>query len=146
MIFMYRYENMTAEHYDRAELLWSQTEEIELTAGDSMEHLKKYLERNPGMSFVCVDEEKNKIVGTILSGHDGRRGFIYHRAVEKNHRRKGIADKLISMSVNALRKEGIQRCSLMVKRANREAYSFWEANGWRLRTDLDMFSKDFGGK
>jgi len=94
------------------------------------------------MSFICIDNKERRLVGTILCGHDGRRGFIYHLAVLKKHRRKQIASKLISRSLIALKKGGIERCSLMVKETNEEAYSFWEKTGWRRRNDLYMFSKD----
>ena len=94
------------------------------------------------MSFICIDDTSGEIIGTILAGHDGRRGFIYHVAVAKQHRRKGIANELIGLSIRGLKKAGIKRCSLMVRRENKEAYNFWSVNGWRLRTDLDMFSKD----
>jgi ribosomal protein S18 acetylase RimI-like enzyme len=139
---MYKFEEMRIENYDEITDLWSKTEDIELTVGDSKESLHKYLNRNPGMSFVCIDDSTGLMAGTILAGHDGRRGFIYHAAVAKQHRKKGVAKELIRLSTDALRKEGIQRCSLMVHTGNGKACTFWKANGWRQRNELIMFSKD----
>lgn len=137
---MYQFEEMNVGYYDQVCELWKQTEGIELTIGDSKDSLKKYLERNPGMSFVC--SYNGAIIGTILCGHDGRRGFIYHLAVHKDHRNNHLAKLLIERSTKALKKAGIERCSLMVKIDNKEAYRFWEKIGWRSRDDLHMFSMD----
>jgi|SRR4030095_930470 N-acetylglutamate synthase len=139
---MYQFEEMNPGHFEEAKQLWAETEGMELTVGDSKQSLEKYLSRNPAMSFICRDSQNENLLGTILCGHDGRRGFIYHVAVDKNYRRKNIAKQLVDLSLKALKKSGIERCSLMVKTTNNDAYSFWEKMGWRGRTDLFMFSKD----
>jgi ribosomal protein S18 acetylase RimI-like enzyme len=142
--FMYLFEEMKISHYNQACELWKQTKGIDLTVGDSIQGLKKYLERNPGMSFVC--SYNGTIIGTILCGHDGRRGFIYHLAVNKKHRNNHLAKSLIEKSTIALKNAGIERCSLMVKSDNEEAFRFWEKIGWKRRGDLFMFSKDLSSE
>ncbi len=73
------------------------------------------LKRNPGMSFVCIDKEKNKIVGTILCGHDGRRGYICHLSVLDRHHERAIAKTLLKHRFAKLKSVGIEHCIIMVK-------------------------------
>jgi hypothetical protein len=89
-IIMFEYTEMSISHYDDAYKIWQESEGLYLTIGDTNDAVQKYLDRNPGMSFVCIDKEKNCMAGTILCGHDGRRGFIYHLAVRKGYRGRSI--------------------------------------------------------
>ena len=79
----------TVESYEKVLDLWKQCEGIGLSDSDSKENIQLYLDRNPGMSFIA--ELNNQLVGAVLSGHDGRRGYIHHLAVSPNYRRQGIA-------------------------------------------------------
>jgi ribosomal protein S18 acetylase RimI-like enzyme len=99
-----------------------------------------FLERNPGLSFVC--EVEGTLIGTILCGHDGRRGYIYHLAVDDTWRKQGIGSLLTQRSLDALRSCGIVKCHLFVYRNNTEAELFYDRKGWQKRTTLDVFSKD----
>jgi ribosomal protein S18 acetylase RimI-like enzyme len=139
---MLHYPEMNIDHYESALELWKQTEEIILTIGDSKDALNFYLRCNPGLSFVCIDKENNSLVGTILCGHDGRRGFIYHLAVKKEYRNRSISKKLLSLSLAKLKQEGIDRCITMVKDFNESAGKFWQNAGWTERKDLMMYSID----
>ncbi len=136
---------MNIVHYEQAQKLWKQSEEVELTIGDSKDSLNNYLSRNPVMSFVCIDKRSSSLVGTILCGHDGRRGFIYHLAVHKEYRNKSIGKTLIRHSIAALKAAGIERCIIMVKTFNKIGDDFWSKIGWRKRNDLIMYSNDLNG-
>jgi ribosomal protein S18 acetylase RimI-like enzyme len=86
------------------------------------------LERNPGLSCVaCADE---KIIGAVLCGHDGRRGWIYHLAVAPTHRRQQVGKILLEACVNGLRAAGLQRAILLVAGDNPDGHEFWLRNGW----------------
>lgn len=85
---MFEFKEMNINDYENSIELWKQTEGMGFLESDTIESLNFYLQRNPGMSFVCYDDEK--LTGTILGGHDGRRGYIYHLAVDKNYRGKSI--------------------------------------------------------
>lgn len=137
---MLEYIQMLISHYEDAAEVWKESEGLLLTLGDTKESLQKYLERNPGMSFVCIDKEKNRIAGTILCGHDGRRGFIYHLAVRKDYRGNSIGKTLVDISLAKLKEEKIQRCTLFVRTDNLEAEKYWTNLGWNKRTELEMFS------
>lgn len=133
---------MKISMYEELVNLWKNNEGIRLSTGDSKDELDKYLKRNKGMSYVCIDKNKNKIVGSLLCGHDGRRGYIYHLAVSKNCRNKNIGRSLIQKGIVKLKRSGIRRCILMVDVVNESAKNFWLNAGWKRRTDLEMFSLD----
>lgn len=136
---MFEFSEMEIRHYPEANELWKQTEGMGVTT-DTREKNKRYLDRNPGMSFVCLDRSTGILAGTILGGHDGRRGIIYHLATAKEYRGKGIAKKLIGLSTEAMKKEGIERCIIMVLAGNKSGHDFWRKIGWQSREDLCMYS------
>lgn len=130
---------MKISHYKNLIMFWKQCKEIELTIGDSKDSLKNYLKRNPGMSYVCIDKN-GKIIGTILCGHDGRRGFIYHLAVSKKYRNKSIGKTLTDLSLTKLKSAGIKRCMIMVIDENKSGKDYWEKTGWKKRNELILYS------
>jgi len=129
---------MTAEDYAGAYELWSRTEGMGLSEADSEERIKAFLARNPGLSFVAVDD--GRIVGTVLCGHDGRRGYLYHVAVSEPYRNRGIGKRLVAHALQRLRDERIDKCHLFVMRDNALGLAFWSGAGWTRRGDILMFS------
>lgn len=136
----YSLREMTISDYDRILALWQKTPELGLSDADSREGIRAFLERNPGLCFVC--EEGERLIGTILCGHDGRRGYIYHLAVDEPYRKRGIGRQLNRQSLDVVRLRGIVKCHLFVYRDNKEAELFYNNLGWQKRTTLDIFSKD----
>ncbi|MEF2073081.1 GNAT family N-acetyltransferase [Consotaella aegiceratis] len=128
----------TADDYARAFALWETTDGIGLSEADRPTAIASYLERNPRTSFVAIDGDR--LIGTILCGHDGRRGFIYHFAVAASHRRRGIGKALLRAALLALRTEGIDKCHLTVFRSNPDGTAFWRSLHMQERTDLTLFS------
>lgn len=126
--------------FDAVRRLWAATEGLGRGPGDSLEALGRFVRRNPGLSLVAEDEAT--IVGAILCGHDGRRGFIYHLAVAMDHRRRGLAAELVRRGLSGLKAEGLERCLLVVVEGNEPALRFWQRNGWRRRHDLTPLSID----
>jgi N-acetylglutamate synthase len=134
---------MKLEDYEEIYSLWKTTEGIGLhDYCDSKEGIANYLKRNPGLSFVARDNYK--IIGTVLCGHDGRRGYLHHLAVAPGHRRKGIGKTLAETVLEQLRSLGIRKCHLFVFSENDNAQEFWQKIGWKNRTDLKIMSKDIG--
>lgn len=131
---------MKIEDYSQMIHLWSHTEGIGLNEADTEEKIQVFLERNKLLSFVAVS--KDKIVGTIMCGHDGRRGYLYHLAVAAESRKQGIGKKLIEVGVNALKIQGIEKCHLFVIKKNNQGRHFWNRNQWKEREDLIICSKD----
>ena len=131
---------MTIEDYDELFALWKNTPNMGLrTLDDSREGIARFLDRNPATSFAAY--EGGKLVGAILSGHDGRRGYIYHTVVLPAYRGRGIGSALVDSAVAALREEGITRVCLNVMAANEQGKRFWTARGWEHKDFLEFYSK-----
>lgn len=132
---------MTIEDYDELYTLWINTPGMGLnTTDDSREGIEKYLRRNPTTSFVA--ECDGIIVGAIMAGHDGRRGYIHHTVVLPAYRNRGIAKKLVSCAMTALENEGINKVALVAFKENEIGNGFWEKMGFLDRTDLVYRNKN----
>ena len=101
---------------------------------DSPEGIGRYLARNPETCFVAL--ETDQIVGAILAGHDGRRGYIYHTAVSPSQQKHGIGTLLVNAALDALRGEGITKTALVAFARNKDGNAFWEKMGFTVRDDL----------
>ncbi|HOB09566.1 MAG: GNAT family N-acetyltransferase [Limnochordia bacterium] len=132
-------EMQPSDYHDMYEL-WRSTPGIGLSNADTKENLEKFLDRNKGLSFVCKHEDR--LIGTVLCGHDGRRGYIYHAAVAEAYRGKGIGRSLIEKSLEKLKAEGINKCHLFVIADNTSGHHFWTSVGWYKRDDILVYSKD----
>lgn len=131
---------MTIDDYQALFELWKNTPNMGLRSlDDSQEGIARFLERNPNTSFVAY--QKEKLVGAILSGHDGRRGYIYHTVVLPEYRNQGIASALIHMVEQAFQKEGITRVCLNIMESNQLGKEFWTAKGWEKKDFLGFYSK-----
>lgn len=125
---------MTIADYDKVYALWLSCKGMGLNnLDDSRECIERFLKRNPDTCFVAEDGE---VVGVIIAGNDGRRGYIYHTAVSPDHRRKGIAKALVNAALNALRELGINKTALVVFERNADGNAFWESVGFTSRGDL----------
>lgn len=132
------YREMTISDYAGIITLWQKTEGVKLRDADSPEGIGRYLQRNPNLSFVAVYE--GNIVGTIMSGHDGKRGYIQHLAVASENRNSGIGTELISRCLQALKYEGIDKSHIHVLSNNELAKRYWSNRGWLQRTDIEVYS------
>ena len=127
--------NMQLDDYDSVYALWLSCAGMGLNnIDDSREGTKKYLARNPETCFVAV--EQSRIIGAILAGHDGRRGYISHTAVSPAYQRQGIGKQLVEAALNALNGQNITKVNLVVFSHNENGNAFWEAMGFTERPDL----------
>lgn len=129
---------MTMADYDEAIALWQRTEGMGLRPADAREPTTRYLERNPGLSFAARDADR--LVGTVLCGHDGRRGYLQHLAVDRAYRRQGVGRRLVERVLAALAEIGINKCHLFVIKENEPAVAFWQRIGWFVRDDIITMS------
>ena len=116
------------EDYDAAVALWKRVKGVEIAEGDSKEEIEQYILRNPELSRVA--EDGTAIVGVALCGHDGRRGHIYHLAIEPGYQRLGLGKRLVRECLSGLRRSGIRRAIIMVADDNAFGRSFWRRCGW----------------
>lgn len=128
------------EDYDSAYALWNRTEGIGLSQADERDNIARYLGRNPGQSFVAT--ENGNLVGAVLCGNDGRRGFLHHLAVDHACRRRGVGRALVMRCLEALALQGMRKCHIFVIAANEEGKLFWRSVGWEERTTLVVMSSD----
>lgn len=130
---------LTIDDYDDICRLWKNTPGLGLNGlDDSREGILRFLLRNPASNFVAVED--GRIVGTILSGHDGRRGHIYHACVDTEFRRRRIGTKLVHQVINAMKEENIHKLTLVALKNNDQGNDFWSRSGWMRRDDLNMYA------
>ncbi len=133
------YRLLTIDDYDEIYSLWNSIEGMGLRSlDDSRSGIDKFLRRNPTTCFAA--EESGEIVGCILCGHDGRRGFIYHTCVHPDFRGRGIGSEMVRLACNALRAEGINKCALVCYSSNKTGNGFWNAKHWEKREDLNYYN------
>jgi len=126
---------MAIDDYDKIYALWLSCRGMGLNdIDDSREGIARYLQRNPDTCFAA--EEEGEILGAIMAGHDGRRGYIYHTAVHPDSRRRGIGRMLAEAALEALRECGISKVALVAFGRNEAGNAFWEKMGFSERTDL----------
>ncbi len=129
---------MTIEDYDKVYALWKKIKGFGIrSVDDSREGVAHFLERNPTTSVVA--EEDGEIVGAILCGHDGRRGCLYHVCVAPDYRMRGIGKSMVVFAMEALRKEKINKVSLIAFTKNDIGNAFWNEIGWTKRQDLNYY-------
>ncbi|MFJ2682402.1 GNAT family N-acetyltransferase [Pseudomonas sp. NPDC087342] len=135
---MFTLRVMTLDDYEAVIDLMKRTPGVSFRDADSRESTAKYLERNPGLSFVA--EVEGVIGACVMCGHDGRRGYLQHLVVLPQHRRQGIANALVARCLSSLEALGILKCHLDVFKTNEAAAKYWHSQGWQLRTDIDRYS------
>lgn len=126
---------MLIDDYNEVYALWMSCAGMGLNnLDDSRDGIDKFLKRNPDTCFVA--ENENRIVGVIIVGNDGRRGYIYHTAVNPQYRKHGIARQLVDAALLALKQCGINKVALVVFDRNKDGNAFWEKIGFTVREDL----------
>ena len=127
---------MTIHDYEKVYALWMSCKNMGFNdIDDSKEGITRFLERNPNTSFVAM--ENDELLGIILGGHDGRRGYIYHMSVAENHRKKGIGSSLVEKCLESFKNEKISKVALLVYKYNETGNAFWEKQGFILREDVN---------
>lgn len=129
---------MTKGDYDEVYAMWQTTSKRALSNADSREQIERYLDRNDGMSQVAVID--GKIVGTVLAGHDGRRGFIHHMAVLPEYRRRKIGHSLAQTALEKITAEGIDKTHIFCYQNNETGQNFWTDFGFEKRDDVFVYS------
>lgn len=133
------YRRMSMADYPGVRKLWESDPGIGLSEADSEENVGLFLARGGADSFVAVAGDR--IVGSVLCGDDGRRGYLYHLIVAEDNRGSGIGRRLIDACMSALRERGIAKCHLFVFETNELAIEFYRNADWVERDDLKIFSK-----
>jgi ribosomal protein S18 acetylase RimI-like enzyme len=101
--------------------------------------LETFLQANASTCFALC--EGDRLIGTVMAGSDGRRGYIYHLAVHSDFQRRGWGRALLRRAVDALGERGISKVHLFVFTANETAIEFYQRIGWSERRDLTVFTQ-----
>lgn len=129
---------MTIEDYEGVYALWKKIKGFGIRSiDDSKEGVARFLKRNPTTSVVA--EKDGRIVGSILCGHDGRRGCLYHVCVDEDYRRHGIGKRMVVFAMKALKEEKINKVSLIAFTENDIGNAFWNTIGWTERLDMNYY-------
>src|SRR5689334_812924 len=116
------------EDYGAAVELWNRVDGLDVAEGDDRETIERFLQRNPKLSRVAADG--NKIIGAVLCGHDGRRGYIYHLAIDPSYEGRGLGRRLIGECLDGLKRAGLERANILVAKDNPRGLEFWRRCGW----------------
>ncbi|MCR5082154.1 MAG: GNAT family N-acetyltransferase [Parasporobacterium sp.] len=129
---------MTINDYENVEKLWEKIKGFVIRSiDDSKDGIERFLKRNP--TTCVVAEEEGRIVGSILCGHDGRKGCMYHVCVDPDFRRKGIGKSMVLFAIEKLQEEKINDVSIIAFTANDIGNAFWKKLGWELRCDINSY-------
>ena len=135
--------SMSIADYEAVLRLWRETEGLGLNESDTRDRVAAFLARNPGLSRVAV--RGDNIVGAVLCGHDGRRGYLHHLAVAQSQRKLGLGKALVEACLADLARQDISKCNIFLFADNIDGEAFWKHNGWNKRPDLAVLQKPLGG-
>jgi ribosomal protein S18 acetylase RimI-like enzyme len=128
--------------YSQVITLWQNAGSgIHVRRSDTEEEITKKLQRDPDLFLVA--ESGGRIIGAVLGGFDGRRGMVYHLAVDVSFREKGVGTELMTELERRMKRKGCIRTYLLVTRDNSDAIRFYESQKWE-QMDLLIYGKDLG--
>lgn len=127
-----------------ARALWRRTEHMGIGTADEPSELRKFLDKNPGLSRVATTQQggTDRLIGTVLTGYDGRRAYLYHLAVDRDYRGRGVAAGLLKAVVARLQEMRVERCHIMIYVENTAGMAAWRRLGWSDRPDIAVMSRD----
>jgi N-acetylglutamate synthase len=134
---------MAIDDLEEVTVLWDATEGVGMNESDGPEQLRGFLDRNPGLSLIARDG--SRLVGAVLCGHDGRRGFLYHLAVLTDYRKRGLGRAMVDRCLKSLSMLGLLRCNILIYVDNHSGEQFWKKAGWYDRSELKLLQRDISG-
>lgn len=127
--------------YQQVVDLWSSIEKgVRVGRSDTPTEIEKKIARDPDLFLVA--ECENQIIGSVIGGYDGRRGMVYHLAVNTEFRGQGIGSQLMDEVESRLREKGCLKCYLLVAGDNYEVGSYYQERGWQHMTDVHLYGKN----
>ncbi|MCK4380073.1 MAG: GNAT family N-acetyltransferase [Candidatus Lokiarchaeota archaeon] len=130
-------EKFTIELYEEIVLLWRKAG-ISVGSSDTREELERVLQRNPNLFL--IGKKLNKVIGVVIGGFDGRRGYVHHLAVDPDYQKKGYGKMIMDELIEKFRKIGVHKIHLFIEKYNKNAVEFYRHLGWDIRDDLIMMS------
>ena len=136
----FRQFNFPAD-YQQVYDLWRSIEKgVHVGRSDALNEIEKKMARDPDLFLIA--EVENKIIGSVIGGYDGRRGLIYHLAVNHLFRGQGIGSRLMDEVESRLRTKGCLKCYLLVTQDNQEVEDYYQQRGWQHMDTIHLFGKE----
>ncbi|MEE9376545.1 MAG: GNAT family N-acetyltransferase [Candidatus Lokiarchaeia archaeon] len=130
-------EKFTIELYEEIVMLWRKAG-INIGSSDTREELERVLQRNPNLFL--IGKLDNKVIGVVIGGFDGRRGYVHHLAVDPDYQKKGYGKMIMDELIEKFRKIGVHKIHLFIEKYNKNVVEFYRHLGWDIRDDLIMMS------
>ena len=116
------------EYQDSVVDLWNKCDLI-VPRNDPLEDIQKKLDFQPELFFIAL--LKNKVIGSVMAGYDGHRGWLYYLAVLPEYQKRGYGRQLVEKAVNELRKLGCLKVNLQVRTSNTSVVDFYKNLGFK---------------
>ena len=126
--------NMKPSDYASVRELWETIPGLRLEEADTEEAIHRYLARNRTLSFVALVDDN--IIGSVLCGEDGRRGYLQLLCVSEKHQGKGIGKQLLKAAIEKFSLLELFEVRIFVLKNNKHGTDFWESQRWELREDI----------
>jgi len=127
---------VNAVHRSQVVALWETVFGYEAAHNNSSLVIDKKVAVGDGLFFVAVSD--NAVVGTIMAGYDGHRGWIYSLAVSPSHRRQRIGSRLVLAAEQALIDKGCMKINLQIMAGNESVASFYSSLGFSVEKRVSM--------
>jgi len=111
------------------------------TVTDSIESLRSLVAHDP--YALLIGDARGQVVGSLIAAWNGWRGSFYRLVVHPNHRRRGLATRLVREGERRLRDRGALRLDAIVAADEVAAMSFWSAVGYERQHDRSRFVRNF---
>ena len=128
------YDNL--RHRDQVISLWRTVFGYEAKHNAPGLVIDKKLEFDDGLFFVAM--HKNVLIGTVMAGYDGHRGWIYSIAVSPEYQKQGMGSKLLSMAEKKLSELGCMKINLQIMDGNEAVDQFYHSNGYKTEKRISM--------
>lgn len=124
----------------KVQLLWKEVG-FNPSFSDTIPELKKMLKHNPNLCLVLeLSNGERKLIGAVLGGFDGRRGWIHHLAINHLYQNRGIGTIVMNELTKRFEKIGVVKLKLEILVINKKVIEFYKRLGWDLRKDLTTMS------
>lgn len=125
-----------SEHRDQVIWLWREVFGYEADHNEPGLVIDKKIRFGDGLFFVALDDQD--VVGTVMAGYDGHRGWIYSLAVSLKYRNRGVGSKLLSHAEKKLHEIGCMKINLQILSENEEVKAFYISNGYHTERRISM--------
>lgn len=130
-------ENFSMKFYDDLIELW-RIAGISVSSSDNKEELARMSRQNPDLFL--IGKASDAIIGVVMGGFDGRRGYVHHLAVDPNYQKRGYGKLLMDELIKRFRQKGVHKVHLFIEKRNKKVVDFYKNLGWQVRENLIMMS------